>query len=284
LATSVVLVALVHGQDVESLDPPQSQPQTAPQAETNPSSANPIGPRTFVHDFGRDEWRIWTSPFRKSSYGSRTVRKYVIPFMLLSGALIATDKETAKVLPNTPDQAKWSGRASQFGAAYSLAGISGGAYLLGKVTGNEHAQESGWLALEALAHTQVVVFAVKQLTNRRRPLPNRSHGGFWDGGDSFPSGHAASSFTVATVFAYEYHDHRIVPIAAYALASLVSISRVSAQRHWVSDIVVGGSTGFLIGRFVYKQHHNPSLPGSPVRRALPRVAFSTRGINMAWEF
>jgi len=249
-----------------------------------PPSADNIGPRKFIREFGRDEWRIWTSPFRKSAYGSHTVRKYVIPFVLLSGALIATDKETAKLLPNTPDQTRWSGRVSQIGSGYSLAGIAGGTWLLGKVTRNAHAQETGWLALEALAHTEVVVFAFKQMTNRRRPIPNESPGGFWDGGDSFPSGHAAAAFSVAAVFAYEYHDHVIVPITAYTLASAVAASRVSAQRHWVSDIFVGGATGFLIGRFVYKHHHNPALPGSPIARTVPQVAIDTHGIRMNWQF
>lgn len=276
-AISIVLPGLLAAQSV----PAAASPQAAPPAAQPPKTG---GPRNFVHDFGRDEWRIWTSPFRRSSYSSRTLKRYVIPFALLTGALIATDKQTAKLLPNTPDQDKWSGRVSQLGSGYTLVGISAGAFLLGKATRNEHVKESGVLALAALGHTQVVVFTFKQMTNRRRPLPDRSSGGFWDGGDSFPSGHAATSFAVATVFAYEYHEHLIVPITAYGLATLVSISRVSAQRHWVSDIAVGGCTGFLIGRFVYKQHHNPALPGSPVKKAIPNVAFSTRGVKMAWEF
>jgi membrane-associated phospholipid phosphatase len=90
--------------------------------------------------------------------------------------------------------------------------------------------------------------------------------GFWHGGDSFPSGHAATSFAVASVFSYEYREHLAVPIVAYSLASAVSASRLSAQRHWISDITVGASMGFLIGRYIYKRHHNPDLPGSKVTR------------------
>jgi len=91
-------------------------------------------------------------------------------------------------------------------------------------------------------------------------LDNDQKGGFWKGGNSFPSGHATSSFSVATVFAYEYRDHIAVPITAYALASAVSVSRLSARQHWFSDIFVGGATGFLLGRYVYKKHHDPELP------------------------
>jgi membrane-associated phospholipid phosphatase len=116
---------------------------------------------------------------------------------------------------------------------------------------------------------------------------NDQRGGFWKGGDSFPSGHATTSFAVATVFAYEYRDHIAVPITAYSLATLVAASRMSAQRHWVSDVFVGSSLGFLLGRFVYKQHHDPNLPGSPVQRQsrlVPQLGFGAGTLNLSWKF
>src|ERR1044071_6575578 len=78
------------------------------------------GPRTFVRDFGRDEWKIWTSPFRPANYDSKTVKKYVVPFALVTAALIASDSTTGELLPNTRDQTRWSGRVSQLGAAYTV--------------------------------------------------------------------------------------------------------------------------------------------------------------------
>lgn len=239
--------------------------------------------RGLPRDFVRDEWRIWSSPFRPSSYTSKTVTKYVVPFGLISAALIASDQRTADVLPNTRDQTRWSGRVSQLGAAYTVLGFSGGVGLLGKATGNRHLAEAGWLAVEAIGHAQAVVFAVKQITNRRRPADGGG-GSFWSGGNAFISGHAATSFAVASVFAYEYRHYIAVPIVAYSVASAVSASRVSAQRHWVSDIFVGGTTGFLLGRYVYKRHHDPSLPGSRVGAALPHVSFTGSHVALRWTF
>jgi membrane-associated phospholipid phosphatase len=237
--------------------------------------------------FGREQYRIWTSPFRFSSYDSHAVKKYVIPFVVIAGTLIATDTRTGDALPNTPDQTRWSGRVSQMGAAYTLAGFSGATFLFGQAAKNDHARETGLLALEALAHAQVVVFGVKQLTNRSRPDRNDQKAGFWNGGNSFPSGHAASAFSVAAVFAYEYREHLAVPIAAYALAGAVSASRLSARRHWFSDIFVGGSTGFLLGRYVYKKHHDPNLPGSPVQRTsyrAPDIGIGANGVAATWRW
>ncbi len=246
----------------------------------------PVKLRTMPRRFMADEWQMWTSPFRSTPQRAHTIKKYVIPFVLISGALIATDRQTGRLLPNTTDQTIWSGRVSQLGASYSLAGMSLGTYAVGRLAGNDHAKEAGLLSLEALGHTQIAVLAFKQATNRQRPLDQDGRGSFWEGGNSFPSGHAASSFAVATVFAYEYRDRLVIPIVAYSLATAISGSRLSARRHWVSDIAVGGSLGFLIGRFTYKRNHNPNLPGSPVGRAarlIPQVGIGDSGILLSWR-
>jgi len=263
---------------------PSAPSAQASQEEQTHGQSLPPDPKSqpFLQTFSQDEWRMWTSPFRRSTYRSHTVKKYGLPFLLITVAAIATDQHTADLLPNTADQTKWSRRVSQLGAAYTLAGITGGSYLLGRMKGSDHLRETGWLGLQALAHTQIFVFAIKQASNRERPLPHDGGGGFWEGGDSFPSGHSAASFAVATVFAQEYRDHIAVPITAYSVASAVAVSRLSAQRHWVSDIFVGSSMGFLIGRYVYKTHHDPNLPGSPVSRLIPEFGASRRGFVCVW--
>ena len=288
--TLIAACLLVQAAAAQSSAPPQT-PESPDKQEKEeldiPPSSDP-GKQPFFRNFAHDEWTMWSSPFRKSSYSTHTVKKYVIPFALISTALIATDTHTEELLPNTEDQRVWSGRISQLGAAYTLAGASGAIYAIGEFTGNKHVRETGWLGLEAIAHTQLVVFGIKQITNRRRPIDEESRAGFWSGGDSFPSGHAATSFAVATIFAYEYRDHIAVPVTAYAVATLVSLSRVSARRHWVSDIFVGSSSGFLIGRYVYKHHHNPDLPGSPVggkvSRLVPEIGFARGGPAVTWAW
>lgn len=286
LIASSSMASSVAGQVAAQSPSPQNSQEEQTPGQSLPRPARPRS-QTFLQAFSQDEWRMWTSPFRHGTYGSHTARKYGIPFLLLSAAALATDRRTADLLPNTPDQTKWSGRVSQMGASYTLAGITGASYLLGRLGGSEHLKETGWVGLQAIAHTQIFVFAIKQATNRERPLTHEGHGSFWKGGNSFPSGHAATSFAVATVFAYEYRQHIAVPITAYTLATVIAASRLSAQRHWVSDIFVGSSMGFLIGRYVYKNHHNPALPGSPVSRTsrlMPDCGVGRRGIFCIWSF
>ncbi|MBI2686306.1 MAG: phosphatase PAP2 family protein [Acidobacteria bacterium] len=243
--------------------------------------------KTLPARFLSNEKDIWLSPIRPSSYSSHAVKKYVIPFAAISLALIATDRKTAGGLPNTLDQSRWSGRVSQIGSWYTLGGIGGASYLAGRFAGDDHAKEAGLLSLEALGHAQVAAFALKQATNRERPTEHEGRGGFWRGGTSFPSGHAASAFAVATVFAYEYRENIAVPITSYSLASLVAVSRAGARRHWASDIFAGSALGFMVGRFTYRRNHNPELPGSKVNRAarmVPRFSYTQNGPGLSWEF
>jgi len=246
--------------------------------DATPSVDPPL--KSAPKEFAIDEWRIWTSPFKRQSYGSHGFKKYVVPFVLVTGALIATDRKITQALPNSADQIKWSGRVSQIGGVYGVAGITVSTFLAGKLADDNRLKESGLLGLEALGHAQIAVFAFKEMTNRQRPTDSDRRGGFWEGGTSFPSGHAASAFSVATVFAYEYHDHVAVPIVAYSLASLVAASRVSADRHWVSDVVAGSALGFLMGRFTYKRRHGAEGHAGVV----PMMTFANGGPSLSWSF
>lgn len=277
LILALLTASAAAAQEIEVAQAPSGSQQT-PQGST---------PLPFLKEFLRDERDLWASLIKKDTYTSHGMKKYGIPYVLLSGALIATDSRTMELLPNTDDQKIWSGRVSQIGAGYTLAAASGGTYLIGKFTGNRHAQETGLLALHAFGHASIVTAAVKQATNRRRPVVVDGRSGFWKGGESFPSGHSTATFAVATVFAYEYKHRPVVPIVSYSVAGAVAISRVGAQRHWVSDIVVGGATGFLIGRYVYKRHHDPTLPGGtvpPRNRFVPEVSVNSKMLALNWEF
>jgi len=60
---------------------------------------------------------------------------------------------------------------------------------------------------------------------------------------------------VATVFATEYNDKPVVQVVAYSVASLISISRITENKHWVTDVVTGAAIGYLSGKLVVKKIH-----------------------------
>ena len=45
-----------------------------------------------------------------------------------------------------------------------------------------------------------------------------------------------------------------VQIAAYAFPLAISASRVTAREHFPSDVLVGGTFGYLIGGYVVRHH------------------------------
>lgn len=115
------------------------------------------------------------------------------------------------------------------------------------------------LAGEAYADSAVVDLAMKAVTRRKRPSDVRPGQSFNDTffsggqspfkGSSFPSGHAAGVFSVATVVATRYRNHRWVPWASYAFATAISFSRVTTLSHFPSDVFLGAALGYTITRY-----------------------------------
>ena len=221
-------------------------PSPSPTPQTSSTS-------TLEHDFFknilRDQKAIWTAPFHL--HGDDAY--WLAPITLGTAAFIVTDRDSADEMAESHNQA--SRIISYLGTGYATGGIAATFYAVGRATHNQRARETGVLSAEALIDSAIVATAVKEVTQRRRPTAGISRGDFFDGGSSFPSGHSIEAWTLATVIANEYHDHRAVEIAAYGLASVVSISRFTGHNHFLSDVLVGSALGYGIGRYVYKTHH-----------------------------
>ena len=83
--------------------------------------------------------------------------------------------------------------------------------------------------------------------------------GFGLGSDntSFPSGHSAAAWSVASVFAEEFGDeYKWAPAAAYGVAALTSYARMHYSKHWASDVVMGAMVGFVAGKLFHKLFRN----------------------------
>jgi capsule assembly protein Wzi/PAP2 superfamily protein len=162
-------------------------------------------------------------------------------------------------LSNSPSTLKHYRDFSNYGLA-GMAGAVGGLYLWGKATDDAHKQETGILSGEAAANALLVTEALKYATGRERPTVDAAHGKFWQGGDSFPSGHAAAAWAAASVISHEYPG-LFTKILAYGAASAISISRVEGKKHFPADAFVGSGIGWFSGWQVYRAHHNSELGG-----------------------
>ena len=202
-----------------------------------------------------DQKDIWTSPFHMHG----TDALWWIGFGGLTAALVATDHKTSKIFENSKGQVEWGNNISNIGSAYTLASVAAGFYAVGALDGDSKAREVGILGGEAMLDSLIVVSVLKPIAGRSRPNSSTEPGEFFDGGASFPSGHAISSWALASVISYEYGHTKIVPIIACSLAAVVSVARFGAQQHYASDIVAGGAMGWFIGRYVWKTHQDHAL-------------------------
>lgn len=186
------------------------------------------GAENFAREVWHDQKRIWSSPFRMDP---KQLFAVALPLAGATAALIATDHRTSTALPNTPDQIRYSGYVSHAGDAWTLAAVAGIGMLRGRRT-----------PALALADSLLVVLPLKYATRRERPMGNDRF--------SFPSGHAMTSFAVATAIARTPRCPRWVQVTAYTAAAAISVSRFTGRQHFASDVVFGGVTGALIGNYV----------------------------------
>jgi undecaprenyl-diphosphatase len=87
------------------------------------------------------------------------------------------------------------------------------------------------------------LFLLKQFFFRPRPLGVLQVTDF-DIGPSFPSGHSQRAFSGAVILSNYYKKHRIL---FYALATLVSFSRIYIGFHYPLDALIGTINGIIIG-------------------------------------
>jgi undecaprenyl-diphosphatase len=104
------------------------------------------------------------------------------------------------------------------------------------------------VAATSLAAAATAVFVLKDALERARP--ELAHPGTAEPlvttptSYSFPSGHAATAFATATVIAL-LHPRLRVP--AFALATLVGLSRVYLGVHFFFDVLAGAALGIAVG-------------------------------------
>jgi membrane-associated phospholipid phosphatase len=216
----------------------------------------------FLKHIATDQKQFWTSPahFRTKDL------KWILPGVGIAAAFIASDSWWSKQV--NPSHVQTSLNISDYGT-YSLIGLGGASFLVGSITHDDHMQETGLLSAEAAINATGVTYLFKEITQRQRPLQGNGNGDFFTGGSSFFSEHSAIAWSIASVWAHEYPGW-LSQVAAYGLASTITITRVTAKQHFPSDVIVGSALGWYFGRQVYRAHHDPELGGTAWGSLLPQ--------------
>jgi membrane-associated phospholipid phosphatase len=304
----MIVTAATGTAQIPASDPPPTPPtqfppdDSSPKPSTTPTPSSKSAPsleKRFIGNIFRDQRAILTSPFHLKGSDA----KFLLPLGLATGSLIATDRRTANELienGGSPNRVRVSSNISRIGAYSGAGGIAGAMYLFGRATHSARLRETGLLGAEALIDGAIDVTILKSAAQRTRPKSDNGRGDFLDGGDSFPSGHATASWALASVIAHEYKDNHLIGFSAYGIAAIVSASRFTGRNHFLSDALVGSAIGYGIGRYVYRQHHDPNLDtswGDPPNNntsgltgsklfpsIMPRYsrATSTYGLKLLW--
>lgn len=215
----------------------------------------------FIEDWLADQLLIWNSPFKLNKKS-----------MLLWGGiavttayLITRDNVYHADVQRFTLENQWVKKSSPvityLGSGTFNLGLIGSFYLGGVLLKNDRARETARLSLKSMLHAVVITQVLKRIFHRQRPfVENGVDQWFVDGKGkayrSFPSGHTSTAWSVATVIAGMYRDRPAVPVICYSLAALVGISRMTENKHWASDVLVGAVLGYAVGRFVLRKHNN----------------------------
>jgi membrane-associated phospholipid phosphatase len=234
--------------------PQYCRTSAAPGQDKKKETAKP-----FIQEWLEEEVKIWTSPLRMKkksflSWGGAA---------LITAFLIKNDKNVQGKIEDFITRHPWAKSSgsivTELGSVRFNIGLICSFYLGGTLLKSDRAKKTAQLSLKCLLHAAVVSEVLKRIFQRERPYLENGEGRWFThrtGSDyrSFPSGHATTAWSVATVIAGMYKHKPAVPIICYSLATLASITRMIEKKHWASDVLVGALLGYSIGRFVLNKH------------------------------
>ncbi len=245
--------------------PPADSPTSAPPQSPAPSGVpqpapavdRPISWKLLFPNIVSDQKRVWSFPARLLQGQDWIPTPAVLG---TTAGLVALDPTEASYFRRT---ATYHGLNNIFTANATVIGTIAtplSLYAAGLIRRDSKMQRTALLAGEAVADAEVLTTVLKDATRRVRPAVISPQGNFFDswfdssgsfsrGNGSFPSGHTIAAFSIATVIARRYGNHRWVPYAAYSMAALVGFSRISLSAHFLSDVFMGGALGYSISRF-----------------------------------
>ena len=240
LACSSLLVGSIQAQENTSSG------QSAVQKSAEESED--VSFRSLPRHLFTDQINIWSSPARIQPQDAN----WLVPLGILVGSSIASDRWVPRTLDLSHSTNNRFDQLSTLGLG-GMAAASGGMYLLGKMRHDDYQSKAGFLAGEAMIDSFAVGEALKFTFGRERPGTGSGRNKFFQGGTSFPSGHSILAWSAAGALTEAYPGWGS-KMLFFGGATAISLSRVLANQHAPSDVIIGSTLGYLIGRKVYKSH------------------------------
>ena len=214
--------------------------------------------RTLPGDFAHDQKDIWLTFPRQLGTG-----RHWLPVLGIAGgtaALIYADPHVARYFRNHQTNLdKVNDVFDPLITTGEVIAVPASLLVAGTVRHDSYQVHTSIGAALAYGDSAIVDLAAKAITRRQRPSDVAPTGTFSDTffngskspfrGSSFPSGHAAGAFSVATVVATRYENHKWVPWLVYGMATAISFSRVTSNAHFTSDVFLGAAIGYTTAKY-----------------------------------
>lgn len=129
----------------------------------------------------------------------------------------------------------------------------------GNSTGNNFQKGLGFEIAQATFFAMATTQLLKITFGRERPSQTDNSKNFTgfnlldNNFFSMPSGHTTIAFAVSTVLS-ENSSSDFLRAISYLPAFITAYSRIYENRHWFSDVVLGGIIGFTTAKFFVKKH------------------------------
>ena len=251
--------------------------------------------KSYFQLLGSDLKQSFTKPFHMNGKDWGRFGKFAVVAVGLSFADEPIQKNAVDLVNNHASIRNASSFITKFGGTYEVYTLAGlGAY--GLVFKNDKIKTTTLLATQAYITAGAVESVMKLLSGRTRPsaytgTASETEPNFYgpfskrakniNGSkeySSFPSGHTTVAFAAATVFAKEYSSSVFVPIIAYSAATAIGLSRITENKHWATDVLVGAALGYLSGKEVVNNYHRFAKLKAPQQNK------NTAHLNIDYKF
>ncbi len=133
----------------------------------------------------------------------------------------------------------------------------------GVLLDDDDVKDTGVLMGELLLSALLIQQPVRVLVGRARPFTGKGHVSFdpltfGDPYASFASGHAWSAWGSSNIVARQI-DQVWASVGLYSLATITALSRLYADKHWLTDVILGSVVGYAISTALWNWKQDDDL-------------------------
>lgn len=167
-----------------------------------------------------------------------------------------------------------------WGELYFTELLFGGFTLYALYNGDKTAHKIAFEIAQAAVYTFYINGSLKYIIGRARPYLNQGNQTYVPFSEytnpdhqSLPGGHTGIVMALTTVLSRNAKPVWL-KVLAYVPAALSILGRVYLDKHWISDVFLGGAIGYLTATWVVDQHEKP------VENNINKSQLGIRSINI----